>query len=330
MCTLSLFDARIALILRRFRGMSWSVDDLPDLGGRFAVVTGGNSGVGWQAAKALAAHGCQVLLACRDVDRAEAAAQRIRVAHPGADVDVARLDLSSMASVREFGESRVEPIDLLVNNAGVMAPPRRVTTIDGFELQFATNHLGHFALTGLLLPMLMQAPSPRVVTVSSLAHRSGGTDVVDANAMGPYHAGHSYSNTKLANLLFAQELQRRSHANGSRLISTAAHPGLSATGLVKDSSGMGSNLVIRLIGSPVMRVVAQSAAAGALPTLYASTFAAPGSYTGPQHLGETRGDIGPARVSGHAGDSRLAHRLWGVSEDLTGFRYLWPRESISA
>ena len=249
--------------------MSWSVDDLPDLRGRFAIVTGGNSGVGWQAAKALAGHGCRVLLACRDVDRAEGAAQRIRAAHPAADVDVARLDLSSMASVREFGESRVEPIDLLINNAGVMAPPKRVTTIDGFELQFATNHLGHFALTGLLLPMLMQAPSPRVVTVSSLAHRSGGTDVVDANAMGPYHAGHSYSNTKLANLLFAQELQRRSHANGSRLVSTAAHPGLSATGLVKDSSGMGSNLVIRLIGSPVMRVVAQSAAAGALPTLYA-------------------------------------------------------------
>ncbi len=178
--------------------------------------------------------------------------------------------------------------------------------------------------------MLMRAKAPRVVTVSSLAHRSGGSDVVDGNAMGPYAARHSYSNTKLANLLFAQELQRRATAHGSRLVSTAAHPGLSATGLFRDTEGLGANLVIRLVGTPIMRVVAQSAAAGALPTLYAATLAAPGSYTGPQHLGETRGEIGPARLSEHAGDARLAYKLWGVSEDLTGFRYLWPKQSLTA
>jgi NAD(P)-dependent dehydrogenase (short-subunit alcohol dehydrogenase family) len=311
--------------------MSWSPQDLPNLTDRVAVITGGNSGVGWQTAKALAQHGCRVIIACRDLDRGAAAALRIRAAHAKADVDVAHLDLASMASVREFGESRTEAIDILINNAGVMSPPKRVITDDGFELQFATNHLGHFALTGLLLPLLMQSDRPRVVTVSSIAHRSGGADVVDANAMGPYHPGHSYSNTKLANLLFAQELQRRASAHGGRLTSTAAHPGLSATGLFRDTEGLGANLVIRLVGTPVMRVVAQSAAAGALPTLYAATCAAPGSYTGPQHLGETRGDIGPARLSEHAADARLARRLWGVSEDLTGFRYLWPPvQSMSA
>jgi NAD(P)-dependent dehydrogenase (short-subunit alcohol dehydrogenase family) len=310
--------------------MSWSPAELPDLSGRSAVVTGGNSGVGWHSAKALAAHGCQVMLACRDTDRAAAAAERIQAAHPGADVEIARLDLASMASVREFSESRVETIDILINNAGVMSPPRRVITADGFELQFATNHLGHFALTGLLLPLLLRSDRPRVVTVSSIAHRSGGADVVDANAMGPYNAAHSYSNTKLANLLFAQELQRRAVEHGTHLVSTAAHPGLSATGLVRDSQGLGANPVIRLIGTPFMRVVAQSAAAGAVPTLYAATDAEPGSYTGPQHLGETRGDIGPARLSEHASDARLAYKLWGVSEDLTGLRYLWPRQAMSA
>ena len=165
--------------------MSWSPHDLPSLSGRTAIVTGGNSGVGWQAAKMLAHHGCRVVIACRDIRRGAAAADRIRHGNPAVDVSVARLDLASMASVREFAEGSTEPIDILINNAGVMSPPRRTFTADGFELQFATNHLGHFALTGLLLPRLLQTEHPRVVTVSSIAHRSAGVDVIDANASGP-------------------------------------------------------------------------------------------------------------------------------------------------
>jgi NAD(P)-dependent dehydrogenase (short-subunit alcohol dehydrogenase family) len=307
--------------------MSWSPRELPDLSGRAAIVTGGNSGIGWQAAKMLAAHHCRVILGCRDERRGAAAVARIRHAQPGADVVTARLDLSSMASVRDFAEGIDEPIDILINNAGVMSPPRRTMTADGFELQFATNHLGHFALTGLLLPQLLQTERPRVVTVSSIAHRGGGADVIDANAAGPYNPSHAYANTKLANLLFAQELQRRAAAIGSPLTSTAAHPGLSMTGLFRDPEGLGASRVIRLLGTPVALVIAQSAAAGARPTVYAATLAEPGSYTGPQHLGETRGPIGPAALSELAADSRLAHKLWGVSEDLTGLRYRWPAQS---
>ncbi len=303
--------------------MSWSPHDLPSLSGRTAIVTGGNSGVGWQAAKVLAHHGCRVVIACRDTRRGAAAADRIRHGNPAADVDVARLDLASMASVREFAEGSTEPIDILINNAGVMSPPRRTFTADGFELQFATNHLGHFALTGLLLPRLLQTEHPRVVTVSSIAHRSAGADVIDANASGPYNPSHTYANTKLANLLFARELQQRAAAIGSPLTSTAAHPGLAMTGLFRDREGLGANRTIRLLGTPFVRVIAQSAAAGALPTVYAATLAEPGSYTGPQHLNETRGAIGPAQLSTLAGDDRLAHKLWGVSEDLTGLRYRW-------
>jgi NAD(P)-dependent dehydrogenase (short-subunit alcohol dehydrogenase family) len=304
--------------------MTWSAAQLPDLSGRSAIVTGGNSGIGWQTAKALATSGCRVLLACRDVDRGKYAAERIRSIRRDVEVDVAHLDLASMASVREFCESRFEPIDILINNAAVMSPPKRTRTVDGFELQFATNHLGHFVLTGLLLPLLCQSDRPRVVTVSSIAHKSGGADVVEANAIGPYKASHSYSNTKLANLLFAQELQRRAVAARSLLTSTAAHPGLSATGLFVDPQGQGSNPVVRMLGPVFVRAIAQSPAAGARSTLFAAIEAVPGSYTGPQRFNETRGPIGPARLSEHAADARLAHKVWGVSEDLTGFRYAWP------
>ena len=162
--------------------MTWSATQLPDLSGRTAIITGANSGIGWHTAKALALHGCRVLLACRDLDRAKTSAERIRAAGPAVDVEIAHLDLAVMNSVREFAESRFEPIDILINNAGVMAPPKRTQTVDGFELQFATNHLGHFVLTGLLLPLLLQAERPRVVTVASVAHREGTDDVVVANA----------------------------------------------------------------------------------------------------------------------------------------------------
>jgi NAD(P)-dependent dehydrogenase (short-subunit alcohol dehydrogenase family) len=306
--------------------VGWTADQLPDLHGTVAVVTGANSGIGWQTTRALAQHGARVVLACRDVESGKQAASRIKRSVPGADVGVAELDLASMNSVESFAKAWSDPLDLLINNAGVMAPPRRASTVDGFELQFGTNHLGHFVLTGLLLPALLDCPKPRVVTVSSVAHHGGTERVVEANVGdGPYSAQRTYSNSKLANLLFARELQRLASAHDLPLVSTAAHPGVSATALVSDPQGMGANLAFRVAGPLVVKAFTQSATAGARATLYAAVSAEPGSYTGPQLLRETRGPIGPARLSTAAQDERLARRLWHVSEELTGFHYSWPR-----
>ena len=302
------------------------------------MVTGANSGIGFETARALARHGAGVTLACRNVAAAEQAAERIRSSHSGidnfgadvrgaggrgADVRVAELDLSSLASVRSFADAWKGPLDLLVNNAGVMAPRTWQGTADGFELQFGTNHLGHFALTGLLLAALHAAASPRVVTVSSLAHHRGRPDVLDGNPPQTYRPEPAYGNSKLANVLFGAELQRRAAANGSALTSTMAHPGISATGLVVDRQGMGANPVVRVTAPWVMRAIFQSAAAGATPTLYAVAAAAPGSYTGPRWLGESRGPVGPGRLSALAQDHELASRLWAVSQDQTGVEYRW-------
>lgn len=302
----------------------WDATRLPVLTGRNAVVTGANSGVGWHTARQLAAHGARVVLACRDAERGKQAADRIRSLSEHAEVEVAELDLADMASVREFGERWEGPLHLLINNAGVMAPPRRARTRDGFELQFGTNHLGHFVLTGLLLPALLEAGSPRVVTVASLAHFGGREDVLAGNATGAYSAQRAYCNSKLANLMFAVELHRQASKRHLPLSSTAAHPGLTATGLVSDPEGMGANPVLRVLASIFVKLFLQPASTGARPTLYAATVAAPGSYTGPQLLGETRGRPGPARMSALAQDERLARRLWDVSVELTGFRYPWP------
>ena len=307
-----------------FLSVGWTADDLPDLRGRTAVVTGGNSGIGFQAARQLAAHGACVVLACRDERAGEAAARRIDGAvGDDARVRTAVLDLASMASVRAFAETWDGPLDLLVNNAGVMAPPRLTRTDDGFELQFATNHLGHFVLTGLLLPALVAAPAGRVVTVSSIVHHQGTEAVLEANVGELYHPQRTYANSKLANLLFALQLQRELGARGSGVTSTAAHPGVSATGLFSSRQGMGAKPLTRLFAPAVARVVTQPPAVGARPTLFAASAAEPGSYTGPQRLGETRGRIGPARVGRLAADEDLARRLWRVSEDLTGFRWAW-------
>ncbi len=288
------------------------------------MVTGGNSGIGWYTVRGLAAAGARVVLACRDVGKGKRAAQRVCSGVPGADLDVSELDLASMASVRKFADAWTGRLDVLVNNAGVMAPPKPATTEDGFELQFGTNHLGHFALTGLLLPALLEAPQPRVVTVASLAHYGGTADVLNGNAGRGYHPQQAYANSKLANLLFALELHRTATTRGLALTSVAAHPGLCATGLVGDRQGMGARPLMRTVAPMLVKVFTQSAAAGARPTLYAATQAEPGFYTGPQRFGETRGRIGPARLSACAQDERLARRLWQVSEDLTGLRYPWP------
>src|SRR5690349_13561480 len=224
---------------------------MPDLSGRTVVVTGGNSGIGFHTADGLAAHGARVVLACRDLVRAERAVAKIAARRPG-EVSAMGLDLSSMESVRTFAQSWTGPLDLLVNNAGVMAPPDPAKTADGFELQFGTNHLGHFVLTGLLLPALLAARSPRVVTVASIAHHGGTAEVLDAN-VGAYEPRQAYANSKLANLLFAVELDRQARARQLPLTSVAAHPGVAATGLFTDAEGMGANRLVRLVAPGVLR-----------------------------------------------------------------------------
>ncbi|MGI8881131.1 MAG: oxidoreductase [Jatrophihabitans sp.] len=301
--------------------MGWNADQMPDHSGRRVVVTGANSGIGLAAAIEFARRGAQVVLACRDAEKATIAADRIRAVVPSAAPRVVQLDLADLASVRAVTDAWREPIDLLVNNAGVMAPPERMLTADGFERQFGTNHLGHFALTGLLLPHLLAGSQPRVVTISSLAHRSGGHGVLGGNLAGRYVASQAYSNSKLANLLFAIELQRRAAATG--FTSTAAHPGLAATNLTSNQDGIAAMQVIGKIAHPIGKIIGQSARAGALPTLYAATAAEPGSYTGPG-LFEVRGAPRPARVAKTAADPQLAADLWGLSEELTGVTYPWP------
>ncbi len=290
--------------------------DLPDLTGRRVVVTGANSGIGFHAAKAFAAHGAHVTLACRDVDAAREAQGRLRGA-----TEVAELDLASLDSVAAFAEAWTGPLDLLVGNAGVMTPPRYRETADGHELQLGTNHLGHVALAGRLLPHLLEAEAPRVVAVSSIAHHRGDASVLEGNPRATYSADKAYGNSKLANLLFAQELQRRATAAGSHLTATACHPGVSATGLVTSPDGLGSLPGVRQLAPVVMRLLVQSSAAGANPTLWASTYAAPGSYVGPRSLMESRGRLGEANRSRWARDEALAAQLWTLSEEQTGVRF---------
>lgn len=303
--------------------MTWKRDQLPSYAGRTVIVTGGNSGIGLHAATQLARKGAAVTLACRNTEAGEQAAQTIRDAG-GDDVRVARLDLASQASVHAFAADWGDPLDLLVNNAGVMTPPRYRQTADGHELQFGTNHLGHFALTGLLLPYLHKAEAPRVVTVSSLAHFRGRPDVLEANPRKGYQPEHAYANSKLANILFAFELQRLAAKHGSALVSNAAHPGVAATNLVASEQGLGSIPGIKQLAPFFMPVLFQSARAGADPVLYAAAAAGPASYSGPQKLRESRGPAGPARLSRHARDEALAGKLWALSEQLTDVEYSWP------
>ncbi len=303
--------------------MKWTASDVGDLSGRVVLVTGGNSGIGLEAVRVLAGHGARVVLACRDTAKGEAAARGL----PG--VDVRELDLADLASVTEAAQSFAKAhdrLDVLVNNAGVMATPYR-QTLDGFELQFGTNHLGHFALTGELLPALLAARAPRVVTVSSGAHRMGGIDFDNLDGSRGYHKWRAYAQSKLANLLFTSELQRRASAAGTGLIAVAAHPGYAATNLQQAGPRMAGSKVGEWLSGLGNLVFAQSAAAGALPTLYAAT--APdvdgGDYIGPDGLGEMRGHPKKVGTTPAARDAEVAARLWAVSEQLTGVRYSWPR-----
>ena len=302
--------------------MSWTAADLPSFDGRTVVVTGGNSGIGRHTAAALARVGAEVTIACRNVAAGEQAAADL-AAQGAPGVRVAELDLADLASVRRFAERWRGPLDVLVNNAGVMTPPRYRQTADGFELQFGTNHLGHVALTAGLLPHLLAAEQPRVTTVSSIAHWRGRPDVLDGNQGGTYRPEHAYGNTKLANLLFAFELQRRAAIADSNLVSNAAHPGVSATNLVTSKQGLGAVPGVRPLAPAVLRLLFQSAAAGANPILFAVAEGGPASYTGPQRLRESRGPVGPARLSRYARDEALAGKLWDLSLDLTGARFDW-------
>jgi NAD(P)-dependent dehydrogenase (short-subunit alcohol dehydrogenase family) len=296
--------------------MSYTAADLPDLSGTTALVTGANSGIGFHTAQELSRHGATVVLACRDTaSGAEAAAKM-----PGS-TRIEALDLASQSSITAFADRWDGPLDLLVNNAGVMRPPKHRLTEDGHELMFGTNHLGHFALTGRLLPVLLAGTAPRVVTVASIAHLGGDEKVIDANPPETYEPEKSYCQSKLANVLFMRELHRRATAASSHLVSTGSHPGVSATGLVTDPNGMGANRFIRAVMPYVMPLIFQSAAAGANPSLFAATVGEPGSYTGPQKQGESRGPIGPAKLNKHALDDDLAARLWTLSEEKTGVSF---------
>lgn len=303
----------------------WSAADIPAQDGRTAVVTGANSGIGAVAARELARAGAQVVLACRDTAKGDAAAARIRGDAPAARIEVARLDLADLDSVRTFsagfGDGH-DGLDLLVNNAGVMALPYRQTA-DGFEMQLGTNHLGHFALTGLLLPSLLSRPDPRVVTVSSVAHRMGKIDFDDLQGERRYRKWGAYGQSKLANLLFTFELQRRAAAAGLPLRAVAAHPGYSATNLQAAGPRMAGSRIEELANTVANRVFAQSDEMGALPTLYAATVRdlPGGAFVGPGGPLGMRGH--PQIVSSNAAaqDAGTAARLWEVSEELTGVSY---------
>jgi len=303
--------------------MGWSISDIPSLRGLTAVVTGAG-GLGYETALALARGGAEVVVAGRNPAKGEEALMRIRTAAPQARLAFEQPDLASLASVAGFAERlqlRGGGLDILINNAGVMAPPTRRTTADGLELQFGTNYLGHFALTARLLPLLRQNGRARIVNVSSLAHRRGRLDFADLQAERSYKPFQSYSDSKLAQLVFTQELQRRSDANGWNLLSLAAHPGVATTELIANGQGAGS-LMGRIMGL-VEPLFSQSAAAGALPTLYAATApeVRPGGYYGPDGLGEMKGAPKAARLASTVKQPQVAARLWEVSEQLAGVRF---------
>ncbi|MCA9563448.1 MAG: SDR family oxidoreductase [Myxococcales bacterium] len=303
-------------------GKDWGAEPRLDPKGRRVVITGGNSGIGFEVAKMLAADGYDIVLACRNPDKAASAVSTISEAYPGASVRALALDLASLESVRSAAAELADQwsaVDTLINNAGVMALPR-YQTADGFEMQFGTNHLGHFALTGLLLPMLEEGQSPRVVTVSSVFHKAGSMRWGDLQRVRRYTKYGAYGQSKLANLLFAFELQRRAERSGSPLISTACHPGYSATNLQSSESRRSSSVFAAGIFKVGNGLLAQSAEAGAVPTYYASTIAglSGGEYFGPKGMMETRGRVGLATVARKARDEEAASRLWAESERLTG------------
>ena len=304
--------------------MGWTAEDIPDQTGRVAVVTGATSGLGLETATALARRGAHVVLTARDAARGEAALGRLRAAVPGASVEVAELDLTRLGSVRAFADrtaQRLPRLDLLVNNAGVMATPYE-RTADGFELQIGTNHLGHVALTARLLPLLLDTPTSRVVTVSSIGHRAGRIDLADLNwEHRTYRRWPAYFASKLANLLFAFELDRRLAGNAAGTASLAAHPGGARTHLGRGHGGLVGRA--QSVFFPAADFLMQPADRGALPQLRAATDPdlAGGTYVGPGAPGEVRGLPVVVRAKAAAYDEALAGRLWDLSAELTGAEF---------
>lgn len=301
----------------------WTIADIPPQHGRAAVVTG-TGGLGYEDALALARAGAEVILAGRNLAKGEAAVARIRAAVPPATIRFEALDLASLASVAAFADrlrGQRDSLDLLVNNAGVMRPPRRLETADGFELQLGTNYLGHFALTARLMPLLAKGQGARVVTLSSIAaNRNAMIHFDDLNARRRYDPMSCYGQSKLACLMFALELERRSATHGWGVASIAAHPGLSRTDLIPNAPGPRtfSGTIFSML-----RLVMQSPAQGALPTLYAATdrHAQGGGYYGPDRMSETRGYPALAAVPARALDQATCARLWQISEELTGVAF---------
>ncbi len=295
--------------------VTWTPDEIPSLDGKIVVITGANSGLGLESTRLMAARGAQVVMACRSQDKAIAAKREILAEFPDAAIDLMPLDLASQRSIRSFAglfKERYPRLDILLNNAGLMAPPLAHTE-DGFEVQFGTNHLGHFALTGLLLDRLEQAESPRVVTVSSVAHNFGNIYFGNLSAEKRYSSWLFYGQSKLANLMFARELHRRLQAAGSKVRSFAVHPGYSDTNLQSTS---GTDIFNRFFAQPQQM--------GCYPSVYAATSdkVKSGEYYGPNGCFEAAGYPAPARVRKRARDQKLSERLWEVSEEMTGVRYL--------
>ena len=294
----------------------WTASEIPSQKGRLAVVTG-TGGLGLEDALALARAGAEVIIAGRSAKKGAAALARIRDQVPGANIAFEQIDLADLRSVEAFAtrlRDQRDRLDLLINNAGVMVPPTRQETADGFELQFGTNYLGHFALTAHLLPLLRKGQAPRIISLSSVAARQGRIDLDDLQSQN-YVPMKAYSQSKLACLMFAFELQRRSDAGGWGIASIAAHPGVSRTDLLHN--GPGRNSMIGLVRS-VFGFVFQPAAQGALPTLYAATApdARPGAYYGPDKMSETRGYPSLSKVPQQANDQAVSERLWQASEQL--------------
>jgi len=301
----------------------WAIADIPPQGGKLAVVTGATGGLGYQTAIRLAQAGAEVVLTGRNEAKGREAVSKIRNQFPDAKISFDVLDLASLASVADFARrfaTTHSSLDLLINNAGVMALPTRQTTADGFEMQFGTNYLGHYALTARLLALLRRAHQPRVVSLSSIAHRTGFIQFSDLQGQRFYSPWKAYNQSKLAMLMFALELQRRSDAAGWNLISNAAHPGWARTDLFANGPGFGLISVASQFAAPLF---SQSAESGALPTLFAATSpqAEGGGYYGPNGLYELRGPPAAARIMPQARDKAAAAKLWDVSQQLTGVSF---------
>ena len=301
----------------------WTTAQIPQKNGGLAVITGSTEGIGFEDALALSAAGWNVIIMGRNAQKGADAITKIQELNPEAKVSFEKIDLADLSSIKAFASkmiSKGNAIDLLINNAGVMTPPQRLETADGFELQFGTNHLGHFALTAQLLPLLRKSSAARVVTVSSIANREGKINFHDLQSTTSYSPGKAYSQAKLANLMFAFELQRQSDKHGWGITSLAAHPGVSRTNLLISGSGRWSAAGMARTFLPFLF---QPSAQGALPTLYAatSTEAKGGVYYGPNKMSETRGFPSIAKIPAQALDKNVAMKLWEVSKTLTNVEF---------